>query len=181
MQFHRYAIIVIDMLVDFVSGPLKNDRANKIIPHIVRLLACARKNNWIVVYANDAHLAGDPEETVWGKHALANTPGAQVIKELTPLKNDFIFGKRTYSAFYETGLDLLLRQNKVNTVILAGQHTHICIRHTSADAFMRNYKIIIPADCVETFTDETQQAGLEYLKMCYGATITSSSDLLKSS
>ena len=92
MQFHRYAIIVIDMLVDFVSGPLKNDRANKIIPHIVRLLACARKNNWIVVYANDAHLAGDPEETVWGKHALANTPGAQVIKELTPLKNDFIFG-----------------------------------------------------------------------------------------
>lgn len=180
MQKNRCAVIVIDMLEDFIYGPLKNDRAKKIIPPIAKLLTYARKLNWVVVYANDAHVAGDPEEAVWGKHALANSPGAQVIKKLSPQKGDFVIGKRTYSAFYETGLDGLLRQHTIDTVILSGQHTHICVRHTAADAFIRNYKIIVPSDCVEAFSDDIQHDGLEYLKMCYGAKITVSIDFSSS-
>ena len=134
----KYAVVVIDMLHDFVYGALKNDRAKKIIPPLKKLLSHARKNGWLVVYANDAHLPGDPEEKVWGAHALAGTPGAQVIKELMPEKGDVVLPKRTYSAFHETGLDLLLRQHGITKVIVTGQHTHICVRHTSADAFSRN-------------------------------------------
>lgn len=167
----RYAVIVIDMLEDFVYGPLKNDRVKRIIKPLQNLLNHARKNDWLVVYSNDAHLPGDPEEKVWGPHALAGSPGAEVIKELKPQKGDVISPKRTYSAFYETGLDLILRQNGITKVIICGQHTHICVRHASADAFARNYEIFIPENCVESFTDEDHKGGIAYLKMCYGAKI----------
>ncbi|MEK7543691.1 MAG: isochorismatase family cysteine hydrolase [Patescibacteria group bacterium] len=179
MKKGKYAAIVIDMLEDFVYGALKNDRAKRIIPNIEKLLADARKKGWLVVYANDAHLSGDPEERVWGAHALAGSPGAQIIEALASKKGDIVLGKRTYSAFHETGLDLLLRQHDIKTVILVGQHTHICVRHTSADAFANNYSIVVPDDCVESFSDEDHHGGLAYLKMCYGATITSVKKLLK--
>lgn len=179
MKKQNYAVIVIDMLEDFVYGALKNERAKRIIPNIAKLLTHARKKGWLVVYANDAHLPGDPEERVWGPHALAGTPGAQVIKELRPHKSDFVLGKRTYSSFYETGLDLLLRGHGVNTVIIVGQHTHICVRHTSADAFAKNYAIVVPEDCAESFSDEDHAGGLAYLKMCYGASIAKTPDLVK--
>jgi nicotinamidase-related amidase len=178
MKDTKKAVIVIDMLEDFVYGSLKNERSKRIIPNIARLLAHARKSGWVVVYSNDAHLPGDPEEKVWGPHALAGSPGAQVINDLKPQKGDFILGKRTYSSFYETGLDLILRERGVEEVILTGQHTHICIRHTSADAFARNYNITIPHDCVESFTDDDQKKGLDYLKAIYKADVVSTDNLL---
>ncbi|MDP1722331.1 MAG: isochorismatase family cysteine hydrolase [Candidatus Gottesmanbacteria bacterium] len=179
MVRNKYAVVVIDMLEDFVYGALKNDRAKRIIPNIAKLLEFARAKDWLVVYANDAHLPGDPEEKVWGTHALAGSPGAQVIKELDPKQGDIVLGKRTYSAFYETGLDLLLRQHEIKTVILVGQHTHICVRHTSADAFAKNYTVVVLEDCVESFSDKDHREGLSYLKMCYGATTTTVKKLLK--
>lgn len=178
MKNSKKAVVVIDMLEDFVYGALKNDRAKKIIPNIKKLLDHARKKGWLVVFANDAHLPGDPEEKVWGPHALAGTPGAQVIKELTPKKSDVVLPKRTYSAFHQTGLDLLLRQNGVKTVIFTGQHTHICVRHSSADAFANNYEIVVSKDAVESFTDEDHNKGLEYLKKCYAAKIVKTADLM---
>ena len=175
----KKAVVVIDMLHDFVYGGLKNERSKEIIKPLIRLLAYARKKGWLVVFANDAHLPGDPEERVWGPHALVGTPGAEVIKELKPRKTDVILPKRTYGAFYETGLDLLLRQHGVEIVILTGQHTNICVRHSSADAFARNYKIVVPEDAVEAFTEKDQEEGLKYLKMCYGAKITTVKKLVK--
>ena len=53
-------------------------------------------------------------------------------------RKEFVLGKRVYSCFHETGLDPLLRQYGVDHVVLVGQHTHICMRHTSADAFFRD-------------------------------------------
>jgi nicotinamidase-related amidase len=176
---NKKAVIVIDMLEDFVYGSLKNDRSLVIIKPLAKLLDYARKHNWLVVYANDAHLPGDAEEKVWGPHALAGTAGAQVIKELKPQKGDVILPKRTYSSFNQTGLDMLLRQNGIKGVIITGQHTHICVRHTSADAFFNNYDIIIPSDGVESFTEQMHKDGLEYLKMCYKAKIVKINNLLK--
>ncbi|RJR28400.1 cysteine hydrolase [Candidatus Microgenomates bacterium] len=172
------AIIVIDMLEDFVYGKLKNERSLTIIPQIKKLLEYGRTKGWVIVFANDAHLPGDPEEKVWGPHALTGTKGAQVIKALQPKKGDFVLGKRTYSAFYETGLDLILREQNISEVIITGQHTHICVRHTSADAFIRNYSVTIPQDAVESFSEEEHKSGLAYLKMCYGAKITTTEKVM---
>jgi nicotinamidase-related amidase len=178
VKLTKKAVVVVDMLEDFVYGSLKNERSKRIIPNIVKLLNHARKKGWVVVYANDAHLPGDPEEKVWGAHALAGSPGAKVIEELSPKDGDFVLGKRTYSAFYETGLDLILREHRVEEVIIAGQHTHICVRHTSADAFARNYAITVPEDCVESFTDEDHQQGLAYLTMCYKARVVGIAEIV---
>lgn len=172
----RPAVILIDMLNDFVTGELRTERASRVIRPLRNLVDAARKHDVPVVYSNDAHFPKDSEVVhKWGPHALRGTPGAAVIPELAPEDDDYVLEKRTYSGFYETGLDPLLRSlyegTGVRTVILGGLHTHICIRHTSADAFFRGYTIVIAKDGVEAFTEEDHQAGLKYLRDVYNAEI----------
>ena len=178
------AIILIDMLNDFVTGDLKCERAECIIPNLRKLVEAARKHDIPVIYSNDAHYPQDAEVVQkWGKHAMKGTKGAEVIPELKPTVKDYIVEKRVYSGFYETGLDPLLRSlykdQGVKTVILGGLHTHMCVRHTAADAFFRGYNIIIAKDGVEAFTQEDHEQGLKYLENVYSARIMSVNDILK--
>jgi len=176
----KKAVIIIDMLNDFVTGNLKCERAEKIIPNLKRLVEAARKKGVPVIYANDAHYEEDFEVVRrWGSHAIKGSPGAQVIPELEPSGKDYIVEKRTYSGFFETGLDPLLRSLNVDIVILGGLHTHICVRHTAADAFFRGYKIIVAKDGVETFTEKDQEEGLKYLENVYGAELKTVDEIIK--
>lgn len=176
----KTAVIVIDMINDFVTGVFKSDRAAKIIPNIKALLDYTRKQKVPIVYATDAHLPDvDPEFDVWGSHAVAGSRGAEIIDELKPHKGDFRVLKRKYSAFQGTDLDQLLRELKIDTVILTGVVTDICIQHTAADAFFRGYKIIVPRDCVEAVDAKTQEEALRYIKKAYGPEITTSKELVK--
>ena len=78
------AILVLDMLNDFVTGTLKCDRAQPIIPVLGRLLEGARSAGVPIVYCGDAHLPQDFELRVWGEHAMAGTPGAHIaVSETT--------------------------------------------------------------------------------------------------
>ena len=172
----RSAVILVDMLNDFVTGELRAERADRIVQPLRKLVEAARKHDVPVVYSNDAHFPQDVEVVHrWGPHAIRGTKGAEVIPELAPKDRDYVLEKRTYSGFYETGLDPLLRSlydgNGVKTVILGGLHTHMCIRHTSADAFFRGYTIVIAKDGVEAFTEEDHKEGLKYLKNVYNAEI----------
>ncbi len=172
------------MLNHFVTGALRAERSGRIIPNLKKLVEAAREYGVPVIYSNDAHSNGDFEIVhKWGEHAMKGTPGAGVIPELKPQESDFIVDKRTYSGFYETGLDPLLRSlykgKGAKTVILAGLHTNMCVRHTSADAFFRGYKIIIPEDGVDAFTKETHEEGLKYLKEIYNAEISTVDNILK--
>lgn len=180
------AVIVIDMLNDFVTGALANPAGEAITPNIASLLDHARSEGWLVVFANDAHLPGDYEEKVWGPHALAGTSGADVIPELEPQDDDIVLPKRSYSSFYETGLESILRQYGVEEVILTGQHTNICVRHTSSDAFNNGFEISVPRDATAMFRtpdhsdaeyERLQQDALDYLVNVYGATITTVEEL----
>jgi nicotinamidase-related amidase len=178
------AVIMIDMLNDFVTGDLKCERAGCIIPNLKKLVEAARKHNIPVVYSNDAHFPQDAEVVQkWGKHAIKGTKGAEVIPQLKPTGKDYVVEKRVYSGFYETGLDLLLRSlyrgEGVKTVILAGLHTNICVRHTAAGAFFRGYKITIARDGVEAFTQEDHEQGLKYLEYVYNAKIMTVNEIIK--
>ena len=180
----RAVVIIVDMLTDFVTGALRADRSNKIIQPLRKLVEAARKNGVPVIFSNDAHYPGDFEVVhKWGEHAIKGTPGAKVIPELQPQEGDFIVEKRTYSGFYETGLEPLLRSlydgEGANTVILGGLHTNICVRHTSADAFFRGYKIVIPEDGVEAFTKKAHEAGLKYLQEIYNAEIAHVDEIIE--
>ena len=180
----RMAVLVLDMLNDFVTGKLKTDRVARIIKPLQKLVEAARAHGVPVIYSNDAHLSIDFEVVErWGDHAIKGSPGGQVIPELAPAENDFVVEKRVYSGFYETGLDSLLRSlykgMGVETVILVGVHTHICVRHTAADAFYRGYKIIVPSDGVQAFTRKDHEEGLKYLKNIYSAEIKTVDEIIE--
>ena len=129
------AVILVDVQNDFFTGPLKIKRVINIVEPMQRLVNAARKNEVPVIYTIDAHYPQDVEVVrKWGNHAIKGTEGAQVIPELKPDESkDYIVEKRTYSGFYETGLDPLLRSlykgDGVKTVILRRRtHQHV---HTS--------------------------------------------------
>jgi len=174
----KQAILVIDMLNDFVTGSLKCDRAPRIVPVLDRLLTAARTQDIPVCYCGDAHLPMDFELRVWGEHAMAGTEAAEVIPELTPAPGDHVIPKRTYSAFHETGLDSVLRGLGVDTVVITGLHTSICDRHTAADAFFRGYQVVIVSDGVDAFTQEEHEQALAYLEKVYGARLVSADALI---
>lgn len=165
----REGVIVIDMLEEFVHGRLGSERTLSVVSPIENLLTVARRAGKPVVYVSDAHLASDPEMRVWGQHAMKGSPGAQIVSELQPQEGDYVLEKRTYSAFHDTGLDLLLRGLHVDIVVIAGIHTHICDRQTAADAFARGYDIIVPEECVNAFTETDHANGMADLRSLYGA------------
>jgi nicotinamidase-related amidase len=171
------ALIIVDMLEDFVDGELANPRAQAIVEPLQRLLAHAREDGWVVVFSNDAHQAGDPELKIWGEHAMAGTPGAQVIEQLEPREGELISPKRHYSAFDDTGLTEQLLERGVDEVVITGQHTHICVRHSSYGALRNGFEIVVPRDAVCAFEGVDEDEALEYLKLAYGAEVTTVDEL----
>jgi nicotinamidase-related amidase len=171
------ALIIVDMLDDFVDGKLANPRAQAIVEPLARLLDHARQDGWAIVFSNDAHHPDDPEIAIWGEHAMEGTPGAQVVAALAPRDGEIVSPKRHYGAFDDTGLTEQLRALGVDEVVIAGQHTHICVRHSSYGALRNGFAITIPSDAVSAFEGVDEDEALEYLKMAYGATVTTVDEL----
>lgn len=131
-------LLVLDMLTDFTTGRLANPAAGQITGAIAALVGAARaREDWLVVYGNDAHRPGDFELAVFGEHAMAGSPGAEVIGELAPQPGDIVVPKRYYSAFTETDLDATCRVHRIERLVVTGQHTDCCCRHSCYDAFAR--------------------------------------------
>ncbi|RLG60537.1 cysteine hydrolase [Candidatus Geothermarchaeota archaeon] len=165
------AVLIIDMLKEFVHGKLGFKEAKSIIPGILALLTEARRAKIPVIYICDSHKPGDHELSVWGPHAMEGSPDSEVIEELKPEKGDIIIKKNTYSGFFRTKLNECLKSMGIDSLILTGVHTHICIQHTAADAFFRGYKLIIPIECVAGKPIEEHQRSLEYMKRIYNAKV----------
>ncbi len=177
----KYAVLVVDMLNDFVTGALKCDRGLEIVPKTAELLNGCREKNVPVIFCNDAHIKGiDHELKFWGDHAIAGTKGAEVIPELAVCDKDYIVPKRRYSGFFHTDLELLLRELGVDTVIMTGLHTHMCVRHTSADAYQSGFDVVVAKDATNSFTEEDYEYGLKYLKETYDAEISDVDTILAS-
>lgn len=172
----RTALVVVDMVNDFIDGVLGNPAAVAIVDPIARLAAAARgDDDWEVVYANDAHRTDDVELRVFPPHAMAGTPGAAVVDGLRPEPGDLVVGKRFYSAFTGTDLDARLRSRGVERVVLVGQHTDCCVRHTAYDAFCRGYELEVFEDATTVYqpgaaepVDVRQERALAYLTTYYG-------------
>ncbi|MEM4935459.1 MAG: isochorismatase family cysteine hydrolase, partial [Sulfolobales archaeon] len=112
------------------------------------------------------------------EHSMKGDEASKVVEELKPLPHDYVLEKRTYSAFFETGLDLLLRGLEVKTVVITGIHTHICVKHTAADAFFRGYRVMVVRDATATFNLADHEQALDYMKKMYGAEITTTEELV---
>ena len=174
------AILVVDMLNDFVTGSLACDRGKAIVPATAELLDAAREKGIPVIFCNDAHIAGiDRELKLWGDHAIAGTKGAEVIPELKLSDKDYVVPKRRYSGFFQTDLDILLKELGVKTVVMTGLLAHMCVRHTSADAYCLGYDVVVAKQATDSFTEEDYIGGLAYLKTCYGADAYTNEELIE--
>jgi len=172
----RPALVIIDMLNDFVHGALKTPEAASTVEPARRVLEHFRSRGWPVIYVNDSHYSTDIEMPLWGPHAMKGTWGAQVVPELAPREGEYVLEKHAYSGFYGTPLDHILRSLGVDTVVLVGLDADICVRHTAADAFFRGYRVVVVRDAVAARIDKNWE---EYYRRVYGATIVSSDELPK--
>ncbi len=179
----RYAVVIVDMLHDFVYGKIKCDRALPIIPRTGGLADAARSSGIPVLYANDSHTRKDFEIHRWGEHAMRGSRGAKVISELRPRKRDVEIPKTTYSSFFNTRLERELKRTYdgkgSNTLVLSGLHTDCCVRHTCADAFFRGYESIVAEDAVNSFTELQYRTGLQYVKFWYLADVLPTKKIVK--
>jgi nicotinamidase-related amidase len=179
------ALLIVDMLHDFVDGTLANPAAKPTIEPTARLIAAARSADWPILYGNDAHRPGDLEFEIFGEHALAGTDGAAVIPELTPAPGDIIVPKRFYSSFTQTDLDATCRVGGIDHLVLVGQHTDCCCRHTTYDAYLRGIATTVVSDatCVFEPADpvsvaDRQQRALDYLAFYYKARVADTDAVL---
>jgi nicotinamidase-related amidase len=179
-------LLVLDMLADFTSGKLANPATAPIIQPIAALVRAAReRDDWLVIYGNDSHKPGDFELAVFGEHAMAGTPGAAVVDELAPQPGDLVVPKRYYSAFTQTDLDATCRVHRISRVVVTGQHTDCCCRHTSYDAFARGIGVCAVSDATAVYEpfaggryQSAQDDALRYLRTYYGAEVASTADLV---
>ena len=109
------------------------------------------------------------------RHCLkASSPGNKFVELLKPDKNDYYILKPQRSAFYLSALELLLEKLAIETLILTGLTTDICIPFTGNDAYMRDHKILVPKDCVCANTPAIHNTALEFIKRILKADTTPS-------
>lgn len=166
----RHAILVIDMLNDFIGeeAPLRCPGGDDIIPGIQKLLKWvrARDNDDIqIVHVQEAHRVNDADFRVRPRHAVAGTHGSDFIKELYPEGDEYRIPKRRHSSFAHTDLDLYLREEAIDTVVLTGVWTNVCVRSTATDALSLAYKVITLSDGVHSKTQEMHEYGLNDLSI----------------
>ncbi len=172
------AVLVVDMLNDFFKpgGKMVLEGGYVLFDPIRDLLRKARSVKVPVIYVNDSHRAGLKEDREFKKraeHCIEGTWGAQVVDELKPQNDDVIITKRRFSGFFETDLDLTLKDLQVDTVIVMGVVTNICVRSTIHDAFFRGYQVIVPRDCVMATGEREQESSLYDIETHFGDVTTS--------
>lgn len=179
----KTALLVIDMLNEYLNpkGKIYCEAGREIISNIVTLKEHFKKSNNPVIYINTSHInGGDPETSKWGLHAMRGTWGSEVIPELQPDEDDCIVLKRTYDGFYNTELEITLRSMDVDTVVVCGIHTHVCVLCTALGAFYRGFNVIALEDCMTTGYKPNHESRLRFYNSHIGK-LTNLNDYLNES
>lgn len=118
------------------------------------------------VYVNDnfGRWRSDFHQTV--DHVLSDEVRGQPLAELLPpSEEDYFVLKPKHSGFFDTTLDLLLKHLGAKTLVLTGLAANICVLATAADAYMRNYHIVVPHDCVASESRALNDHALEHMRL----------------
>jgi nicotinamidase-related amidase len=182
------ALVIVDMQNDFVrvGAPMEVPDARATIPRIRQLLDCWRRGRAPVVFTR--FLAGPRRTLMWGwspqlePPTCACWPGVRrlyadlgqrlvctdVIEELRPEPGDHVVDKYGYDAFSNTNLPDLLRALEVDTIVLAGTVTQICVDETARGAFAAGFKALTVSDAVSSFAPDLHAATLKNLALKFG-------------
>jgi nicotinamidase-related amidase len=158
------AIIVVDMLKDNLKESPRNpyhQEGMTIFPNLQRLLEESRRKKFPIIFACDSFLEGDFIFKGRMKvHSLRGTKGAEVIDDLKPEPTDIILPKRRFSAFFKTDLDQTLRLLAVDTTIVTGMTTEVCVLMTVMDSLSHDFSTILLEDCSASRSKEFHEACL---------------------
>jgi nicotinamidase-related amidase len=145
---------------------------------IAALKRCAKQAGIPAIYANDnfGRWQSDFQKVV--QHCLEDgVRGEEVARILQPEDDDYFVLKPKHSAFYGTTLDVLLQYLDAKTLILTGIAGNICILFSANDAYMRDFNLFVPSDCVVSNTDEENQHALDQIQKVLKADVTPSTSL----
>ena len=167
----RAAFLLIDMQNGFIDGasPLCIAGAAATVPACAHALAAAREHGLAVFHVRRAYAAdgSDVEAARWETWAEGGRPLSSADpmslacpSELAPAPGEPVVVKPSWSAFFGTDLDALLRARGIGTLVLAGTTTPNCVRSTAYDGLARGFNVAVLRDATSSRSPEAQEANL---------------------
>src|SRR3712207_4733086 len=161
----RTAILVVDMINEFCKpgGKMVLPGYETLVPPQLAVIQAAREVGAPVIWIHDSHrrkMRRDREFLKRTPHSLEGAWGTEVIEELGARDDEIHVIKHRYSAFFQTDLDVTLKDMVVDQLVVFGVVTNICVRSTVHDAFFNGYEIVVPRDCCAATGPREQESTL---------------------
>ncbi|MFI5616763.1 cysteine hydrolase family protein [Streptomyces sp. NPDC051567] len=176
----KIAVLTNDLQYELVEkNPERVAAVEAATPHFTAFLEGMRQRGHHIFHLQLVNDPEDPNAERYDGHlpVQRGTRGAEILEEyLAP--EDVVMEKNKDSGFYETDLHERLQALGVDTVLITGMQTQICVQTTAADAFFRGYNIWVPSDCVVSARTDDKDRALEWLAG-YCATVSDSDEVLR--
>jgi nicotinamidase-related amidase len=173
-------LLLIDVIndLDFDGSEALVRQTPAMAERIASLKERARAAGIPVVYVNDNFGRWQSDFRRLIDHCLNDkVPGEALARALLPGEDDYFVLKPKHSAFFETTLDTLLAYLGARTLILTGIAGNICILFSANDAYMRDYHLVVPSDCVVSNTPEENSHALQQIERVLKGDVTPSTSL----
>lgn len=176
----RVALLLIDVIND-LEFPESEALLEQAIPMAKRLAVLRRhagQHRIPTIYINDNFGQWKSDFRHIVQHCTSKrVRGASISTRLRPRKDDYFVLKPKHSGFYSTTLDILLEYLRVESLILTGIATNICVLFTANDAYMRDYSLYVPSDCVAANTADETGYALTQMNKILKADVRESGDI----
>jgi nicotinamidase-related amidase len=174
------ALLLLDVIND-----LEWEGGEQLFEHVMpmaRRLAALKKRakqaGIPVVYVNDNYGKWQSDFTRLIEHCLhEDVRGRPMVERLQPEEDDYFVLKPKHSGFFSTTLDVLLQYLQARTLIITGIAGNICVLFTANDAYMRDFYLVVPADCCASNDPEDNRYALEQIRIVLKGDITPSTEL----
>ena len=176
----KTALLLIDVIndFDFPEGEELLQLALPVGHRIAELKQRAKEAGIPSIYVNDNFGRWQSDFKKIVAHCQAeNSRGKPFVELLLPEQDDYFVLKPKNSGFYSTTLDLLLTHLAAKNLILTGLAGNNCVFFTANDAYMRDYKVFVPSDCVASNTEEENGYALKQMETVLKADTTIASKL----
>ena len=174
------ALLLIDVIndLDFDEGESLLQHALPMARALAQMKRRAKTAGIPVIYVNDNFGRWRSDFPTLVEHCSSSeSRGRPVVVQLLPEKDDYFVLKPKHSAFYETNLELLLNYLGVRTLIMTGMAADICVLFSANDAYMRDFRVVIPADCVASESRERNEQALSLMERVLKAEIVKSTEI----
>ena len=173
----KTVLLIIDMInkMDFVGNENLLKHTKLIIEPLLNLKRHAKEQGIPIVYVNDNYGMWTEDKTALIKEAKKGI-AKEIIEEIEPSEGDIFLIKPKHSGFYGTQLQTLLNDIGAKNLILTGIAGDFCVTFTAFDAYMLEYKLWVPSNCIASETIESNNNALYLLKNSMNACIDCSDE-----